>query len=232
MSRIDRARAQGKALLTTWRLHLVAACWLPAVGFSAYGLSKLAPEGEAAGGVVLAAIALGAYRLSGWALDILASFLVERIVWRLFGRSLSNGDRGEAFSWMVRMLYSSGRDPHFFKKHELQEELQKTNKHLDQVAGHLKNIEQTYGGRQKDFASLTPRRHIRVAKMMDLSTSTPPLKGVGDSDSDEDLADTVFEMPDGSFWRAASYIGGGSIRVNGLYGDRDAEYIELRRLGE
>lgn len=68
------------ALSTTWRLHVFAALWLLAVGVIAFWLSKLAPEPEAASGVVLAAIALGAYRLSGWAIDLLGALAVERCV--------------------------------------------------------------------------------------------------------------------------------------------------------
>ena len=136
MSRLSNSISNAlSALTTTYRAQLLAALWLTIVGFGAYGLSKFAPDGEAAGGVVLAAIALGAYRLTGWAIDILAPLIVERLVWPLFGeRHKRDGMRSPALSSAARMLHYSGRDIHFGKHPELKEEIGKIEKHLSKIA--------------------------------------------------------------------------------------------------
>ena len=216
-------------LTTTYRAQLLATLWLPIVGFGAYGLSKFAPDGEAAGGVVLAAIALGAYRLTGWAIDLLAPLLVERLVWPLLGeRRKPDGLKGPAFSSAARMLHYSGRDVHFGKHPELKEEIGKIEKHLSRITSELEKSNRGSSGTVKEYASLAPRRHIKVDKMMDLSGI--PMHHVRDV-RDDAVGDAVFEMPDGTFWKVGSFMGGGLIRVKGLYGDDANEYIELIRIG-
>lgn len=226
----QRIRSALSTLTITYRLPLLAALWIPTVGVGAYGLSKLAPEGEAAGGVVLAAIALGGYRLTAWALDLLAPLLVERLIWPLLGsRRQSSGSRGPAFSSAVRMLHYSGRDTHFGKQPELKDEIEKIKEHLAKIARQLEQDGRRSSDAKREYASLSPRRHVKVNSMMDLSGVS-----VGDCDhvGDEAIGDAVFEMPDGSYWKVASYIGGGLIRVKGLYGDEANEYIELVRIGK
>ena len=57
---------------------------------------------------------------------------------------------------------------------------------------------------------------------------------IGDCEhvADQAIGDVVFEMPDGSYWKVASYLGGGLRRVKGLYGDDGNEYIQLIRIGQ
>lgn len=212
-----------RGLATKWRLHVFAAIWLVAIGAMAFGLSKLAPEGEAAGGVVLAAIALGAYRLSGWALDLLGSIVVELLVWPL----LKLGDRardmeGAAFASAVRMLDSEGRDPHFAKLHPLHEEMRDVRRDLEKIARSAEQIARQSDVRKRAFASVTPRKHVLVESMLDLSAVA----------SEEELGDgafngAVFEMPDGTYWEIP---GGNATFVSALDGVEGSRFIQLRRV--
>ncbi|MCY3730667.1 MAG: hypothetical protein OXN86_10920 [Chloroflexota bacterium] len=212
-----------RGLATKWRLHVFAAIWLVAIGAMAFGLSKLAPEGEAAGGVVLAAIALGAYRLSGWALDLLGSIVVELLVWPL----LKLGDRardmeGAAFASAVRMLDSEGRDPHFAKLHPLHEEMRDVRRDLEKIARSAERIARQSDVRKRAFASVTPRKHVLVESMLDLSAVA----------SEEELGDgafngAVFEMPDGTYWEIP---GGNATFVSALDGVEGSRFIQLRRV--
>ena len=212
-----------RGLATKWRLHVFAAIWLVAIGAMAFGLSKLAPEGEAAGGAVLAAIALGAYRLSGWALDLLGSIVVELLVWPL----LKLGDRardmeGAAFASAVRMLDSEGRDPHFAKLHPLHEEMRDVRRDLEKIARSAERIARQSDVRKRAFASVTPRKHVLVESMLDLSAVA----------SEEELGDgafngAVFEMPDGTYWEIP---GGNATFVSALDGVEGSRFIQLRRV--
>jgi len=194
-----------------------------AIGAMAFGLSRLAPEGEAAGGVVLAAIALGAYQLSGWALDLLGSIVVELLVWPL----LKLGDRardmeGAAFASAVRMLDGEGRDPHFTKLHPLHEEVREVRSDLEKIARSAERIARQSDVRKRAFASVTPRKHVLVESMLDLSAVA----------SEEELGDgafngAVFEMPDGTYWEIP---GGNTTFVSALDGVEGSRFIQLRRV--
>ena len=126
------------------RLPLLAVVWIAIVGSGAFGLSQHAPESDAAGGVVLAAIALGGYKLTGWALDLLAPLLVERLVWPLLGmRRLSSGDSGPAFSSAFGCCTSGGRDIHFGKSPELKEEIDKSRSILPRLLANWERLART-----------------------------------------------------------------------------------------
>ena len=208
---------------TNYRLHLLAAVWIPSVGVGAYGLSRLAPDGEAAGGVVLAAIALGAYRLTGWALDLLAPFVVERLVWPLLGgRHRSNGTRGPAFDAAARVLHHSGHDIHFGKRPELMEEIRDIEKHLYKIMRELERRGRESSSAGSEYANLSPMRKLKVPAMYDLS----PLLENGKIDEDA-LHGVIFEMPDGSHWKVPHHAAPfGSAEKSG-YGRQ----VEIRKMG-
>ena len=228
MSIDNSLKSKMSGLITTWRLHILAALWLPAVGAIAFGLSRVAPDGEAERGVVLAVIALGGYKLSEWAIDILGSFAIERGVWPLLSRGQSSGSgHNAAFSSAVRMLHHSGRNAHFSKQHELQEEMHKLQEHLKKIEAHIGKTERRVSDRNKAYASLTPRRHVSVPDMFDLSSV------LSDGDFDEsDLRGTVFKMPDGTFWQASIGMGNYIQKVGSLDGQEGSDFVLLTRVGK
>lgn len=216
-------KARASTLLTEYRLQLFAALWIPLVGAGAFGLSRLAPEGEAAGGVVLAAIALGGYRLTSWALDVLAPLLVERVVWPLLGRNRwSDGSRGAAFNSAARTLHYSGHDAHFGRHPELKEEFGKIEKSLANIARELQNEGRRSASVRTEYANLSPMRVLKVPTMYDLSC----LLEDGQLD-EETLYGTVFEMPDGSLWRVPHHAAPFGDANDSAFGRR----IEIRKLG-
>ena len=204
-------------------MHLFAALWIALVGAGAFGLSRLAPEGEAAGGVVLAAIALGGYRVTSWALDVLAPLLVERVVWPLLGRNRwADGSRGAAFNSAARTLHYSGLDAHFGRHPELKEEFGRIEKSLADIARELQNVGRRSASDRTEYANLSPMRVLKVPKMYDLSC----LLEDGQLD-EETLHETVFEMPDGSLWRVPYHAVPFGDAEETTYGRQ----IEIRRMG-
>ncbi len=227
MSFADSLKARASKLVTTWRLHILALLWIPAVATAAYGLSRLAPDGEAERGIVLAVIALAGYKLTAWAIDLLGAFFIQRAVWPVLSIPSAGSHSSDSFSWAVRMLHSSGRDPNFAKQHELHEPLQKIQEHLKKLETHAGSSERRNSDRNRAYASLTPRRHVSVPHMFDLSSV------ISKDDFDEDdLRGTVFEMPDGTFWQATIGMGNSLRRVGSLDGQEGSEFVLLTRVGK
>jgi len=172
---------------------------------------------------VLAAIALGAYRLSAWALDLLGSMVVELLVWPLLKLGDTERDmEGAAFSSAVRMLDHEGRDPHFAKRHPLHKEMLDLRREFKKVAGSAERIAHRNEGRKRAFASITPRKHVVVESMLDLSEIA----------SEEELRDgafngAVFKMPDGTYWEIPAR---NATFVSALDGAEDSRFVELRRV--
>ena len=228
MSIGNSLKSKMSGLITTWRLHILAILWLPSVGAIAFGLSRVAPDGEAERGVVLAVIALGGYKLSEWTIDILGSFALERGLWPLLSRGQSSGSgHNAAFSSAVRMLHHSGRNAHFSKQHELQEEMHKFQEHLKKIEAHIGKTERRVSDRNMAYASITPRRHVSVPNMFDLSS----VISYAEFD-DADLRGTVLEMPDGAFWEASIGMGNYIQRVGRLDGQEGSDLVLLTRVGK
>ncbi len=219
---VQRYRPIRTTLLVTYRLPFIAAVWVALVGMGAYGLSKLAPEGEAAAGVVLAAIALGAYRLTGWALDLLAPLFVELAVWPLLGnRKQPGGFENESFSSAFRLLHSSGRDIHFTKNHPLQEAFKKEHEELKKTRAALEKLRQQTSSGNMQWVNITPRCQMKAETMLDIS-------GVMSEHSlgEEDLKGILFEMPDGSHWEVPRH----ASTASGIDGAEGSRSILMQRV--
>jgi len=131
---------------------------------------------------------------------------------------------GAAFASAVTMFDHESRDPHFTKRHapcgeptEMRQELTKDAEGSERITCHV-------SARSRDFASVTPRRHVAVENMFDWSAVA----------SEEELSDrgfngSVAEMPN----RTQREIPARNAKiVSALGGLEGGRFFRLRRVDQ